>query len=209
MISLFFDSASENLKVSLIRDDEIIYDKNIITNNDHSSFLVPFIDEAFKQNNIKFNNIDRLIVGIGPGSFTGTRIGITVGKVYAHSLNIPIFGISSLEEMIYAFNNYDYYVPVIEEKHDNLYFSIFDKTKKRLIEDKYTSKDNLYEELKKYNGRILIISHNGSNYENYDCKKEEINVIEISKNILINNEEINPHLLKPNYIKKIEAESKL
>ena len=133
MISLFFDSASENLKVFLIKNDHVIYKKNIKTNNDHSSFLVPFINEAFKDNNINFIDVDRLIVGIGPGSFTGTRIGITVGKVYSYSFNIPIFGISSLEEMIYSFNDYDFYVPVIEEKKDNKYFSIFDKNKKRVI----------------------------------------------------------------------------
>lgn len=209
MISLFFDSASENLKVSLIKDDKLIFDKCIRTNNDHSSFLVPFVDEAFKQNNIKFDNLDRLIVGIGPGSFTGTRIGITVGKVYSYSLNVPIYGISSLEEMIYAFNDYDYYVPIIEEKNDNMYYSIFDKNRKRIIEDKYSNKNDLFEELKNYNGKILLISHKGIKYENYDCENENIDAIEINKNILINNKEINPHLLKPNYIKKIEAESKL
>lgn len=209
MISLFFDSASENLKVSLIKDNKLIYDKCIKTNNDHSSFLVPFVDEAFKQNNIKFDDLDKIIVGIGPGSFTGTRIGITVGKVYSYSLNVPIYGISSLEEMIYAFNDYDYYVPIIEEKNDNMYYSIFDKDRKRIVEDKYSNKNNLFEELRKYNGKILLISHKGIEYKNYDCKNEKIDAIEINKNILINNKEINPHLLKPNYIKKIEAESKL
>ena len=209
MICLFLDSSSENLKVSLLKDDNIIYDKELVTNNDHSSYLVPSVDEAFKTNNIDFKDLDRIIVGIGPGSFTGTRISITVAKVYACAFDIETFGISSLEMMIYGNDNYDYYVPIIEDKKDKLYYSIFDKDKKRITEDKYSSLDDLYEELKKYNGRILIISHSNNEYDNYDVTKEKLNAFEINKNILINNEKINPHLLKPNYIKKIEAESKL
>ena len=209
MICLFLDTSSEKLKVSLIKEDNLIYDKEITTNNDHSSYLVPSIDEAFKSNNIDFKDLDRIIVGIGPGSFTGTRISITVSKVYANSFKIPTFGISSLEMMIYDSVGYDYYVPIIEDKNDKLYFSIFDKDKKRVLDDSYSTKDTLYDTLSKYEGKILIISHKGIKYEKYDSINEEINAVKINQNILINNKEINPHLLKPNYIKKIEAESKL
>lgn len=209
MICLFFDTASEKLKVSLLKDNNLIYDKEIITKNDHSSYLLPYIDEAFKTNNIDFKELDRIIVGVGPGSFTGTRIGVTVAKIYGYSFNIPTYGISSLEMMIYDYDNYDYYVPVIEDKNDKLYFGIYDKNKKRLIEDSYTNIDELYNILNSYKGNILIISHKGIDYDKYDSKKEIINSKEICKNILNNNQEINPHLLKPNYIKKIEAESKL
>ena len=209
MICLFFDTSKEKLKVSLIKDDNILYDKEIITKNDHSSYLVPSIDEAFKTNNLDFKDLNRIIVGIGPGSFTGTRISITVAKVYASSFNIPIFPISSLEMMIYGYTGYDYYVPIIEEKNDKLYFSIFDKDKKKVKEDSYSSKEELYKLLENYEGNILLISHDNLKYDGYDSKEEIINAVEINKNILINNEEINPHLLKPNYIKKIEVESKL
>lgn len=209
MTCLFLDTSSEFLRLSLIKDDDILYEKNIITKNDHSSYLVPFIDEAFKKNNVKFDDLDRLIVGIGPGSFTGTRISITVAKVYAYLLKIPIIGISSLEIMIYNNdNNYDYYIPIIEEKNNNVYYAIFDKDRKRIIEDTLSSIDDVFYELNKYSGKKLIISHKGIKYDNYDCVDEVINALEINKNIFINNEEINPHLLKPNYIKKIDAESK-
>ena len=186
-----------------------MYDKEVINKNDHSSYLVPCIDEAFKKNNLNFQDLNEIIVGIGPGSFTGTRISITVGKTYAYSYNIPIFPISSLEIMIYDDNGYDYYVPVIEDKNNKLYFSVFDKNKKRILDDQYVSLDSFYEKLEEYNGRILILSHKDEKYEKYDYKRGKINSIEISKNILLNNKEINPHLLKPNYIKKIDAESKL
>ena len=209
MICLFFDTSSDLLKVSLIKDDKIIFDKELHTKNDHSSYLVPTIDEAFKSNNINFKELDEIIVGNGPGSFTGTRISIAVAKTYAFSFNIPVYMISSLEELIYDNDGYDFYVPIIEEKKDNLYFSIFDKDKKRVMDDTYSSTEYMYKKLEELDGKVLLISLSNKEYEKYDTVKASINALNIMKNIDVNNEKVNPHLLKPNYIKKIEAEAKL
>ncbi len=209
MICLFFDTSSDLLKVSLIKDNKIIFDKELHTKNDHSSYLVPTIDEAFKSNNIDFKELDEIIVGNGPGSFTGTRISIAVAKTYAFSFNIPVYMISSLEELIYDNDGYDFYVPIIEEKKENLYFSIFDKDKKRVMDDTYSSTEYMYKKLEELDGKILLISLSNKEYEKYDTVKASINALNIMKNIDVNNEKVNPHLLKPNYIKKIEAEAKL
>jgi universal bacterial protein yeaZ len=209
MICLFFDTSSDLLKVSLIKDNKIIFDKELHTKNDHSSYLVPTIDEAFKSNNIDFKELDEIIVGNGPGSFTGTRISIAVAKTYAFSFNIPVYMISSLEELIYDNDGYDFYVPIIEEKKENLYFSIFDKDKKRVMDDTYSSTEYMYKKLEELDGKILLISLSDKKYEKYDTVKASINALNIMKNIDVNNEKVNPHLLKPNYIKKIEAEAKL
>ena len=209
MICLFFDTSSDLLKVSLIKDNKIIFDKELHIKNDHSSYLVPTIDEAFKSNNIDFKELDEIIVGNGPGSFTGTRISIAVAKTYAFSFNVPVYMISSLEELIYDNDGYDFYVPIIEEKKENLYFSIFDKDKKRVMDDTYSSTEYMYKKLEELDGKILLISLSDKKYEKYDTVKASINALNIMKNIDVNNEKVNPHLLKPNYIKKIEAEAKL
>lgn len=209
MICLFFDTSSDLLKVSLIKDNKIIFDKELHTKNDHSSYLVPTIDEAFKSNNIDFKELDEIIVGNGPGSFTGTRISIAVAKTYAFSFNVPVYMISSLEELIYDNDGYDFYVPIIEEKKENLYFSIFDKDKKRVMDDTYSSTEYMYKKLEELDGKILLISLSDKEYEKYDTVKASINALNIMKKIDVNNEKVNPHLLKPNYIKKIEAEAKL
>ena len=172
MICLFFDTSSDLLKVSLIKDNKIIFDKELHTKNDHSSYLVPTIDEAFKSNNIDFKELDEIIVGNGPGSFTGTRISIAVAKTYAFSFNIPVYMISSLEELS-------------------------------------SSTFSTISSLEELDGKILLISLSDKEYEKYDTVKASINALNIMKNIDVNNEKVNPHLLKPNYIKKIEAEAKL
>lgn len=206
MICLFLDTSSDNLIVTLLKDDSIIFEKNIKSLRDHSTHLVPIIDEAFKSTNIELKDLDKIFVGIGPGSFTGTRIAITVAKTLAYSFNIDLVPISSIEEFIYDVNGYDYYVPVLEEKRDMLYFSIFDKNKKRLIEDTYASREEFLNYLKKYDGKIVIISDYA--YDGYENASKHINVREMIKHIK-DEPSVNPHNLKPNYIKRIEVESKL
>lgn len=206
MISLFLDTSSDNLIVNLLENDNIIFEKNIKSLRNHSTYLVPTIDEAFKSNHLELKDLNKIFVGIGPGSFTGTRIAITVAKTLAYSFKIDLVPVSSIEEFIYDVNGYDYYVPVLKEKRDMLYFSIFDKDKNRLIEDTYASKEEFLNYLKKYNGKIVIISD--SIYDGYDTVSKKINVCEMIKHIK-NNKTVNPHSLKPNYIKRIEVESKL
>lgn len=206
MISLFFDTSSPRLIVYLIKDGNILYEKNILTKYDHSSYLVPSISEAFKNNNIDINELDNIFVGIGPGSFTGTRISVTDAKVLAMCLNVNLIPISSLQEFIYAVDNYDYYVPIIEEKNDNIYYAIFDKDKNRIMDDSYSNVDTLYKILDNYDGKIaLITDRKDYKYETVGKKIDIIKMVDCLKN----EKGINPHLLKPSYIKKISVEEKI
>ena len=80
MISLFLDTSSKDLIVELLKDNEVLFSKNKETLNNHSEFLLPFIYEGLNENNILPKQIDKIFVVVGPGSFTGTRIGLTNGN---------------------------------------------------------------------------------------------------------------------------------
>ena len=77
------------------------------------------------------------------------------------------------------------------------------------MDDTYSSTEYMYKKLEELDGKILLISLSNKEYEKYDTVNASINALNIMKNIDVNNEKVNPHLLKPNYIKKIEAEAKL
>ena len=77
------------------------------------------------------------------------------------------------------------------------------------MDDTYSSTEYMYKKLEELDGKILLISLSDKEYEKYDTVKASINALNIIKNIDVNNAKVNPHLLKPNYIKKIEAEAKL
>ena len=194
MIFLFLDTSSENLVVSLLKDNKVIETNTIYSLNDHSTYIVKTIREILNNNNIKINELDKIFCTIGPGSFTGTRIGITVAKTIAWALNIKVVPISSLKQYIFSYDNYDYYIPVIEDKK-GMFFAIYDKNYKEIESEKYILKEEFDNYISNYQNSIII-------------KDKNIDVLKMI-NYYISNEGINPHELKPNYIKRIEVESKL
>ena len=202
MISLFLDTSSKTLVVSLVKDNKIIYEKDITTNNDHSKYLVPSIDEGLNLNNLKPSNINKCYVVTGPGSFTGTRIAVTVGKTLAYSNNINVIPVSSLKQYIFSLDNYDYYVSIIKDKGNRLYYGIYDKDYNDIITDKYNYLEVFEKDMSKLKGKVAIISEEGEN-----TIKPKLDVIKLMD--YYKDSEINPHYLKPNYLKKIEVEEKL
>jgi len=158
MISLFLDTSSKKLAVYLVKDKEILYEKELETINDHSKYLVPFIDEALKQNNLSPKDINKIYVVNGPGSFTGTRIGVTVGKVFAYSIDINVIPVSSLKQYIFSEDNKDYYVSIIKDKGNRLYYGIYDKDYNDILTDKYNYMNIFTEDISKLNGNIVFIS---------------------------------------------------
>ena len=204
MISLFLDTSSKKLVVILVKDKKIIGSKELESINDHASHLVPFIDELLKDNNITTKDINKIFVVNGPGSFTGTRIGVTVGKVLAHSHDIPVIPVSSLKQYIFSLENYNYYVSIIKDKNNRMYYGIYDKDYNDIVVDKYQTKDVFMKDIENLTNAVFI-------------SEEEIEGINTIKPILNINKlieyykdkEINAHYLKPNYLKKIDAEDKL
>ena len=205
MISLFFDTSSKNLIVYLVKDNNILYEKELETTNDHSKYLVPFIDEALKTNNIEPKDINKVYVVNGPGSFTGTRIGVTVGKTFCYSNNINVIPVSSLKQYIFSESNKDYYVSIIKDKGNRVYYGIYDKDYDDIVTDKYNYIDVFKEDISKLNGNIVYISN--EDIEGIKVNKPKLDIIKLID--YYKNDEINPHFLKPNYLKKIEVEEKL
>ncbi len=183
MITLFLDTHSHVLNVTLIVNDKI-YTKECESINSHSVLLLPMIKELLKENNCKTNNINKIIVVNGPGSFTGIRIGLTVAKVMAYSLNIPIYTISSLKAYLISSNLETNKVTYIED-NKGYYVCAFDKDNKVLIEESYVK------EL--------------SNLDDYKIAENKLDVLKISE-YLENSKPENVHFIKANYIKKIEVE---
>ena len=202
MISLFLDTSSKTLSTYMVKDNEIIYEKNVTTNNDHSKYLVPSIDEGLKLNNLKPSDINKCYVVTGPGSFTGTRIAVTVGKTFCYSNNINVIPVSSLKQYIFSLDNYDYYVSIIRDKGNRLYYGIYDKDYNDIVTDKYNYLEVFEKDISNLKGKVAIISEEGEN-----TIKPKLDIIKLME--YYKDSEINPHYLKPNYLKKIEVEEKL
>jgi tRNA threonylcarbamoyladenosine biosynthesis protein TsaB len=96
MLTLAFDTSSKTVAVALLQDDVILYDTIINVDLNHSEVLLPAIDYACRQTRIKITEIDLFVCTIGPGSFTGLRIGVSTLKGLMLATGKSAVGISSL-----------------------------------------------------------------------------------------------------------------
>ena len=194
MMYLLIDTSLNYPTVSIIKDDKILYLFHNKIDSDMSSKIMPIIDEGFKSINKEINDIDKIFVINGPGSFTGIRIGVTIGKTIAWSLKKDIVVISSLEFMATTNVNTNYIVPTIDARRGNVFAGIYDKDLNIIQKDKLI---NLEELKKSIDSNYTIVS--------YDLNNVDINILKIIDKHK-NDISLNPHSVNPNYLKMTEAE---
>ena len=95
---LALDASTEACSVALQVNGKI-FSRYELCPQSHSLHLLPMIDDVLQEGNIKLTELDGLIFGQGPGSFTGVRIGVGVAQGLAFSANLPVVGVSSLQAM--------------------------------------------------------------------------------------------------------------
>jgi len=204
MISLFLDTSSTNLTLAIFKDKNHLYYSSEKTNNDLSRRVLPKIDEALKLLALNIKNIDRIYVVNGPGSFTGIRVGVTIAKVLAWSLNIKIYTVSSLEVIATTKVETKYLVPLIDARRDHFYAGMYCNGE-NVIPDCYISRDNLINKIKEITSldNVSFVSFDEIEIDN--LKSPELNIL----NLLDNRKAVDPHKVNPNYLKKTEAEEKV
>lgn len=131
---LAIDTSSKICSVSILENNNLIIEKHNDDEKTHSQKLMPIIDETFKEANLTLDDIDLLACCQGPGSFTGIRIGISTVKAFADVKNIPIIGVTSLESLAFNINSNNIIASIIDAKHDNVYFSLYELKDNHLIE---------------------------------------------------------------------------
>ena len=200
MISLFIDTSISFPTISLIRDNEVLYEFHEEIKSDMSSKILTIIDEGLKTSNLTLNSINNIFVVTGPGSFTGVRIGVTIAKTIAWSLNKKIIPISSLEFIATTKTNKQYVIPMIDARRGNVFAGIYTNTLECIMNDTLISIQELLND--KENNYELV------SYDNIQNAIKPLPNVILIINKHINDERINPHKLKPNYLKLTEAEEK-
>ena len=94
---LGIDTSTMAANVAVLEDDKLICEYTINTKKTHSQKLMPMIENMLKLSDIDIKDIDAIGICVGPGSFTGLRIGMAAAKAMAHVNNIPLIGVNSLE----------------------------------------------------------------------------------------------------------------
>ncbi len=197
---LFLDTSSFFVTVALIDNNKYVFLFQDEIRDDMSSKIMPLISKAFDKVSYSIKDIDKIMVVNGPGSFTGVRIGVTIAKTIAWALKKDIITISSLELLSTTSVDTKYVIPMIDARRGFVYGAVYDNNLNVIKSDSYIE----YNSLSEYFDESTIVS-----YDKLDNSVlPKVDVLKIV-NKHINDSTLNPHSVKPNYLKITEAEEKL
>lgn len=199
MISLFIDTSISNVTIALVRDMEVVSIIQEDISCEHSKYATSFVKKVIDDAGVDANDIDKIYVVNGPGSFTGVRIGVTIAKTYGYLINKNITAVSSLKGLAISSNVDDVIMSVISANKSSYYVSIYDSNYNNIINEECVSRDRLLELINKYNVKNIV--SNDFNvigvHKLVKVKLDVLKIIDYYKNI----DGINYYALVPNYLK--------
>ena len=194
---LAIDTSSKICSVALLENNNLI-DKNELDNGrTHSENLMPLLDGLLKRNSVDIKEIGLIACSVGPGSFTGIRIGVATIKPIAEVLNIKVASVTSLETLAKITQGSDTIVSLIDARNNQVYCGIFDKNYNKKEDYIADDMNEVIKHIKKYNDIICV----GDGAELHkDLLKNEIENIKFS----IDNEQSAVNVGKVGYKKFLE-----
>ena len=172
------DTSTPIGSVALIDGDNLVAEHTLDIVQAHSSRLMPAIDSVLKWGNITVDDLDGCAVGIGPGSFTGIRIGVATIKSICYAVDKPIIGVSTLEAIAYNLRwSNSIICPLLDARRSEIYGAIFKGNTKwqRLSEDLCLPIDAFLERIKADTIPDYTINFVGDGLETYgDVVRENL-----------------------------------
>ena len=219
---LAIDTSNNVMGVALVDGNRVVGEYVTNVQKNHSVRLMPAINQLLRDCDTKPKELEKIVVAAGPGSYTGVRIGVTIAKTLAWSLNIPLVGVSSLAAL--AINGLyfaGHVVPLFDARRGQVYTGLYKSEQGELHtvkEDRIQLLSEYVEELQKVDGPILFV---GSDVE---LHKETIRIALGNKAIFAQSSFHQPkpsgialigrdqegadvHTFVPNYIRLAEAEA--
>jgi tRNA threonylcarbamoyladenosine biosynthesis protein TsaB len=123
---LAIETSSPLLSVALGDSDRIIAESNTVMPRGTMSEILPTIESLLENAGLTKNDIEVIVVGLGPGSYTGLRIGVVTAKSLAQALGVPVIGIPSMDAIAYHNIRKDVLVcPVVDAKRQEVYTAMY------------------------------------------------------------------------------------
>ena len=221
---LGIDTSTIVSSVALIDNNKVLAELNVQHKLTHSEMLMPNIDTLLKLGSVNKGDLTAIAVSIGPGSFTGLRIGLATAKALAYALKIPIVGVSSLEALAYNFKLPEIYImPLLDAQKGNCYTALYCWENEQLSIKKPAFVENLEDILDMATGldkKVLLLGESAVKYAQKIVGVSQNIILASPQNIfakatsvglaganLLNSGRVDDVMtLEPCYIRKSEAE---
>ncbi|RPF57048.1 tRNA (adenosine(37)-N6)-threonylcarbamoyltransferase complex dimerization subunit type 1 TsaB [Aquisalibacillus elongatus] len=219
---LCIDTSNQPMSVAVYKDNQLAVELTVNIKRNHSIQLMPAVRDLMKQAELKPNELTEIVVGEGPGSFTGIRIGMTTAKSLAWTLNIPIKTVSSLElvagSMLYQKG---FVCPFFDARRGNVFTGLYETNYGDidcLEEDGHTDMESWLSHLKELEQPITFVSPNGDDFHSMinSYLRDQAIILDQAMSlprasllypISQTKEESPVHLVKPNYQRMTQAEA--
>ena len=123
---LAIDTSTLVSSVAVATKGKVLAELTLQTKLTHSEVLMPHIKQILEMTKLEKEKLEGIAIGIGPGSFTGLRIGLATAKTIAYTLDIPIVGVSTLAALAYNYPVPDVYiVPMLDAQKGNAYVASY------------------------------------------------------------------------------------
>ena len=193
MATLLLDSSNTSLSVGIENNGLLIGFTSYEAWQQQSEFMVPEIDKLMSKLNIKKEDLSKIICSIGPGSYTGVRIALTIAKTIFLAVSIPIYPVSSLRVLK---DNDKPSICVINARSNRSYFGVY-QGKEIIVEDTIKTNDEVKEYINKHPEYSIC---GDARYLGYE--KKDINICEQMVTLLpYLNKADNDLSVKPVYMK--------
>ena len=201
MTTFYIDTSSSYLYTGIVKDNNLLNEKKELLGHNLSIYTQDMVKRMFDEVNLKPNDIDKIIIVNGPGSFTGIRIGVTLAKIFAYSLNKKITIISSLEAMSKSIKTDKLIVPLIDARREACYAAIYDNDK-CILDGCYLTLEKLSLFLNGLGKEYVFVSNDKFDFETVKYNPDILEIVKYYQD----KEDINPHFVNPSYLKLTEAE---
>ncbi len=128
---LNIETSTRVCSVAVSIDGIVVSVKETDTQNSHAENITLFCESTIKEAGLTFSELDAVAVSMGPGSYTGLRIGVSTAKGYCYGLNKPLLAISTLQAMAsgmieeFGAGDNNLYIPMIDARRMEVYSSVF------------------------------------------------------------------------------------
>ena len=193
---LIIDTATSYLFLALYEGEQVVESYYQAGQNDHSVKIVSEIERMFLSNLWNLSDIDEIIVGIGPGSYTGLRIGVVVAKMLGWNNKIPVKSVSSLALLASSCDDEGLLLAEMDARRGNSFLGVYRNTGKGLEIVKKEELTNLEQYKETLDKSFTVVSFG----------EPKIGKL-LGSSLLKDVPDI--HQLNPNYLRKTEAERNL
>ena len=143
---LAFDTSTEKFSISILKNNKVVLNLTKILNKTYSKFLIPILKKSLEKSKLDIKEINYILISLGPGSFTGVRIGIAAAKGLGIPHKINISGFNNMDILVNSIDNNikeKRIVTIIKSKKSDYYFQVFDSKKKPIKKISFFSIKNL------------------------------------------------------------------